>query len=180
MPQAIGLLVVQLTAPIVGLSSAFTLGGLASSLVGLTGRLLLSAAISSLTRPDLPDPVRPDNIQLNSKNAAAARTRHYGLVKVGGNVVFHRAREGFSFRVIGHGHGEISNIVQRFLNNEPVEIDGSGFVTDSQYQRGGRSRVRLLERFGVVPETHYAEISAVWEEWTPAHRLDGLVESDHL
>ena len=151
-------------------AGTLTLAGIA---VNIGGALLLS----SLTRPDVPEAATPDNIQANSKNAAGPRIRHYGLVKVGGNVVFHRAREGKSYRVIVHGHGEISNILNRYLNNDSVAIDGSGFVTDDQYQYGGRSRVQLFERMGLVPETHYSQITAIWDEWTSAHRLDGLWSS---
>ncbi|PIE15183.1 MAG: hypothetical protein CSA68_07485 [Rhodobacterales bacterium] len=144
-----------------------TIAGLA---VNIGGALVLSA----LTRPDVPEAAAPENIQLNSKSAAGPRIRHYGVVKVGGNVVFHRAREGKSYRVIVHGHGEVSKILGRYLNNEAVIIDGSGFVADDQYQHGGRSRVQLFGRMGVVPESHYAQITAVWDEWSPMHRLDGL------
>lgn len=149
---------------------ALTLAGIA---VNIGGGLLLN----QLTQPDIPDAVTPDNIQSLSKSGAGPRVRHYGVVKVGGNAVFHRAREGKSYRVIVHGHGEISNILTRHLNNEPVAIDGSGFVTDEQYQHGGRSRVQLFERMGLVPETHYSQITGVWDEWTAAHRLDGLWSS---
>lgn len=160
--------------PLTTAAGGLTLAGVG---VNLAGSLLLSAASSALFRPELPASARPENIQTNSKSAAGARVRHYGLVKVGGNVVFHRAREGFSYRVIVHGHGEISNILNRYLNNDPTTIDGSGFVTDDQYQHGGRSRVQLFERMGIVPETHYSQITSVWDEWTSAHRLDGLWSS---
>lgn len=146
----------------------------AGSLLNVAGSLLLSSAVNSLFRPDLPEAARPDNVQTNSKVAAAVRTRHYGVVKVGGNTVFHRARDGISYRVVVHGHGQSASVQHHFLNNEPVALDASGFVTDDQYQYGGRSRVRIQRRMGVVPETHYSELTAIWPEWTSAHRLDGL------
>lgn len=151
-------------------AGTLTLAGIA---VNIGGALLLS----QLGRPDIPDAATPENIQANSKNAAGPRIRHYGYVKVGGNVVFHRAHEGKSYRIVVHGHGEISNILQRYLNNEAVGVDGAGFVADDQYQYGGRSRVQLIERMGLVPETYYSQIGAVWGEWTQNHRLDGLWSS---
>lgn len=156
-----------------GTVALFTAAGtltLAGAVVTIGGTLLLA----ELARPDIPGAPTPENIQSTSKNAAGPRTRHYGLVKAAGNVVFHRARSGLSYRVIAHGHGEISNILARYLNNDSVAVDASGFVTDDQYQYGGRSRVRLFERMGLVPETHYSQITAIWDEWTIAHRLDGL------
>lgn len=175
MPQALAFIAPGIFAA-GGTVALFTAAGtltLAGVVVSVGGSLLLS----QLTRPDVPDAATPQNIQTNSKNSAGPRMRHYGVVKVGGNVVFHRAKEGFSYRVIVHGHGEVANILQRFLNNESVAADGSGFVTDDQYQFGGRSRVQLFERMGVVPETHYSEITVIWDEWTSAHRLDGLWSS---
>ncbi len=179
MPQALAFVAPSIfaaggTVALFSAAGTLTLAGVA---VSIGGSLLLSVAANSLFAPDIPAAARPDNIQSLSKNAAGARIRHYGLVKVGGNVVFHRAREGKSYRVIVHGHGEISNILSRYLNNESVAVDGSGFVTDDQYQYGSRSRVQLFERMGLVPETHYSQITAVWDEWTSAHRLDGLWSS---
>ena len=142
---------------------------LAGSLVNLGAGLLLS----NLSRPDVPDAARPQNIQRMSKAAAAPRVAHYGTVKVGGTVVFDRAQDGFSYRLVVLGHGQISGVQQHYLNNEPVALDGSGFVTDAQYQLN-RSRVQILGRSGQVPETAFAEITARWPEWTVNHRLDGL------
>ncbi|WP_147127820.1 hypothetical protein [Shimia ponticola] len=178
MPQALAVISPALfgAGGTLALVSATSLTGLtfAGAIVSVGGSLLLSAATNALFAPDVPEQARPENIQANSKVSTAPRARHYGVVKVGGNVVFHRAREGKSYRVVIHGHGEISAVLERYLNNEPVSIDGDGFVTDSQYRHGGRSRVQLIERQGVVPETHYSEITDVWPEWTSAHRLDGL------
>ena len=175
MPQALAFVVPGVFAA-GGSVALFTSAG-ALTLSGVLASVGGSVLLSQLTRPDVPDATAPQNIQTNSKNSAGPRLRHYGVVKTGGNVVFHRAREGFSYRVIVHGHGEISNILRRELNNDTVAIDGTGFVTDEQYQYGGRSRVQLFERAGMVPETHYSQIAAVWDEWTSAHRLDGLWSS---
>lgn len=144
---------------------------LAGTLVNLGGGLLLSTATSSLLRPDIPSHA-PENVQTNSKSTTAPRRAHVGVVKVGGNVVFHRAAEGISYRLVVHGHGEITRVLGFYLNNEPVEIDGNNFVTNEQYIYE-RPRVKILRRHGAVPETHYQEITDVWPAWTSDHRLDG-------
>jgi len=171
MAQAVAYLLTSVGATAAATTLVTTAGTL--TLAGVALNVVASIVISNLARPDIPEAARPDNIQSLSKNTSGPRIKHYGVVKVGGNVVFHRASEGFSYRVIVHGHGEISNILQRFINNEPVTVDGNGFVTDAQYQLD-RSRVRLLARAGLAPSSHYAEIAQVWPEWTVAHRLDGL------
>lgn len=155
----------------IGLTTATGLT-VAGSIVNMAGSLLLSTAANALMQPDMPN-VRPDNVQTNSKTATGPRLKHVGVVKVGGNVVFHRASEGMSYRLIVHGHGELSTVLQYYLNNVPVDLDASGFVMDDQYQYGGRSRVQIQSRQGLVPETHYSDITDVWAEWTSAHRLDG-------
>jgi hypothetical protein len=112
-------------------------------------------------------------VQFNSKAFAGERIAHLGKVKAGGHIVFERAKEGFLYRVIVHGHGEIDGVDQHYLNNSPVSVDGSGFVTDAQYFHV-RERVQLIQRAGVAPDTAFAEITSVWPAWTADHRLDGL------
>lgn len=174
MVQAIGLLIPmagQLTVAGVALTTAAGGLTLAGSLVNFAGLTLLNKALAQMNEP------KPDDVQINSKAAVAARMRHYGLVKAGGNTVFHRARDGVSYRVIVHGHGEISGVVQRYLNTEPVELDAEGYVTHEQYYYK-RPRVRLVQRLGLVPHANpLARISAIWPEWGADHRLDGLWHS---
>ena len=126
MPQALAFIAPTVFASggTLALVSATSLTGLtlAGALVSIGGSLLLS----QLTQPGAPP---PQNIQTNSKNAAGPRMRHYGVVKVGGNVVFHRAQDGFSYRVIVHGHGELAEVLQYYLNNEPVAVAGGPVST---------------------------------------------------
>lgn len=162
-----------------GTSAGITFGGvalttatgaltLAGSLVNIGGSLLLSAAAKALA----PGPA-PADMQVNSKAATAPRVGHVGIVKAGGNVVFHRAKDGTSWRVVVHGHGAIHEVLGQYLNNVPVTLDGSGWVTDAQYVYKGTSRVRLLSRLGDVPAAVYSDLTAIWPEWTVDHRLDG-------
>ena len=158
--------------------SLTTAGGgltLAGTLLNVGGSLLLSAASSALSAGRASS-IEPSTLQQNSKAASASRVGHYGLVKTGGNVVFHRVNGDFIYRIIVHGHGEISNVRQVYLNNAPVDLDADGFVTDDLYQHE-RSRVQVQHRLGVVPETHYGALSEVFPHWTADHRLDGQATS---
>ena len=160
-----------------GVSLTTAAGGLtlAGTLVNVGGSLLLSAASSALSAGRSPS-IEPSTLQQNSKAEAALRVGHYGLVKIGGNVVFHRANGDFIYRIVVHGHGEISAVRQVYLNNAPVDLDPNGFVTDELYQHE-RSRVQVQHRLGVVPETHYGALSDVFPHWTVNHRLDGQATS---
>lgn len=174
MAQAIGFLFFGSASglSIAGIALTTATGALtfAGQLFNIAGSLLLSSAF----KPDRPKPPMPEDVQLNIRQAVGPRIRHYGRVRVGGTVVFFRAKAGKFYRVVVHGHGEIDGIEAVFLNKGAVTLDGAGFVTEAQYTSGARKRVQVLTRLGSVPETHYAEITAIWPEWDAAHRLDGL------
>lgn len=168
----------------IGLTTATGALTLAGSLVNLAGSALLNYALTA--RPEQPDAPRPENIQINSKNEAAPRLCAVGRVKLGGNVVFHRAAGGISWRIVTHSHGAITEIESYLLNNvvvdvvRPGAVPPAGFivgdVTDDQYQKR-RPRVRIFSRLGAVPETPYPLATAEWPEWTENHRLDGQSSS---
>ena len=176
MVQALAFLV-----PLPGTLTAFGIplttaaGGLtlAGSLTNLAGSALLGAAARAIEGSNRPPGPRPDNVQFNSKAFAGERIAHLGVAKAGGSIVFERAKAGFLYRVIVHGHGEIDGVVQLYLNNNPVSVDGSGFVTDDQYFHL-RERVQLVQRQGAAPEAAFSEITSVWPAWTEDHRLNGL------
>jgi hypothetical protein len=120
MAQAVAFLLTSIGATTTAATLVTATGALTAA--GVVLNVGASLILGSLLSPQIPGAARPENIQTTSKASVEPRKRHYGLVKVGGNVVFHRAREGRSFRVIVHGHGEITRILQRYLNNEPVPV----------------------------------------------------------
>ncbi len=138
------------------------------------GSLLLSAATGALSRPAS---TQPTNIKLNLRQPMGDRIKHVGRVRSGGTIVFYRTSGGSFYRVIVHGHGEADGIEGYILDQNVVTLDGSGYVQEPQYISDGTNLVQILTRFGVVPETTYAEIGAVWPEWDADHRLDGLCTS---
>lgn len=175
MAQAIGFVFFGTTAgsiSIFGITLTTATGALtfAGQIFNIAGSLLLSSAF----RPDTPKPPTPEDVQLNIRQAVGPRIRHYGRVRVGGTVVFFRAKSGKFYRVVVHGHGEIDGIEGYYLNKGEVTLDGSGFVTEAQYTSSGTKRVQILTRSGAVPETAYSEITAIWPDWDATHRLDGL------
>ncbi|MFW2541539.1 fibronectin type III domain-containing protein [Primorskyibacter sp. 2E107] len=182
MPQALGFLLpgvfgVGGSVALVTAAGSLTWAGIAINIAG-------SLALSALTAPKVPDQAKPDNIQLNTKNATGPRFGHFGKVLVGGSIVFHRAESGTSYRVIVHGHGQISRVLEYQLDGTPVLLDGNGDINadDPPYMVRNNTtfgsvlqpRVRLLSRDGSAPSTAYSEITAIWPEWTTDHRLDGL------
>lgn len=148
---------------------------LAGSLVGVG----LSLGASLLLR-NTPEEIKPENLRINTRASTAGRIAHVGQVRVGGNIVFHRAANAHSYRVFVHGHGEISEVLAYFMDGEetPLDVDGYVETTHPYYVVNNRGvglvpATRVLSRLGDVPATHYSEITALWPEWTSDHRLDG-------
>ena len=143
--------------------------------VSLAGSLLLSVASSALAmRGNHPTAA---NVQTVLKQAVGQRMVHVGRVRAAGTIVFQREKAGVLYTIIAHGQGEIDAIEAFYLDRKLIAVDGAGVVTTAQYQYRGTSKVSVLTRRGIIPETAYAEVTAIWPEWTANHRLDGIWSS---
>lgn len=137
------------------------------------GSLLLSAASNALSSG--PASVDPENIKLNLKQPTGERIRHCGYFRAGGTVTFFRTRGGKFYRVIAHGEGQIDGVESFILNGKVVARDGSGFVTDDQYQIDGEKLVQIKFRSGTSTSSHYSDITDIWPEYDSSHQLKGVV-----
>ena len=178
MPQALALV-----APAVfgasGSLALVTAGGLGLTFAGSLVSIGFSIGASLLLR-QTPEQVKPENLRINTKASTAQRFAHVGQVRVGCNIVFHRAANGFSYRVCVHGHGEISEVLAYYLDGDETPLDVDGYVDTSHPYYvvdnsgpGLQGVTQVLSRTGAVPATHYSEVTDVWPEWTEDHRLDG-------
>lgn len=174
MPQALAL-----AAPAVfgagGSAALFSVTGgltLLGSVASVATSLALSAAVNALTAGGQ-SAADPQNIQRTLQQQIGARIIHVGKVRVGGTVVFYRAKDGKLYRLVVHGHGEISNITGYLLDGKSVTVTGNS-VQDAQYQNGGRSRVKIVTRPGVPSAAYYSQIEDAWPEWDSTHKLNGL------
>lgn len=152
---------------------ALTLAGIG---VNIGGALLLTAA----TR-QTPELAKPENIKVNTKSEVGPRVGHYGVVRAGGNAVFHRAGGGVSIRVFVHGHGKITQVLKTFLDGEetPLQPDGNVVTNFPRYVvknrgAGRQSRLQVFSRLGNVPSAAYTDKIDFYSDWTANHRLDGL------
>ncbi len=180
MPQAIGLLI----APELG--AALTVGGVALTtatgaltFAGIAANLVGSLLLSDLAQALAPHPNAPipANVQNVIKQAIGPRLVHVGRVRVGGTLVFARQKGGNYYQVVVHGHGQIDGVEHVYLDKVEVTLDGSGNVQEAQYVYSGVHEVQIQSRLGVIPETAYADLTAVYSEWDANHRLDGLWSS---
>jgi hypothetical protein len=156
-----------------GIALSTAAGGLtvAGTLLNAASSLAISAALA----PNLPSagPVST-SISVNLAQEKADRIGHYGRVFVGGTLGFAGAKSGVLSRVVIHGHGEVDAIEVYYIDGTEMFIDGSGFITNSQFLIGAKNYLRVISRSGVVPSTYYSELEADFTEWDDSHRLDGL------
>ncbi|ETA53953.1 hypothetical protein [Ponticoccus alexandrii] len=175
-----------------GTTAGFSVGGvalttgagaltIAGSLVNLAGSALLNYAL----RPDQPKAARPENIQVTSKVATAPRLVVVGRARVGGNVVFHRAVGGVSYRVICHAHGGVSEVEAILLNNKIVDVWKTGDPPRYWTNDDNDAPAPVLDEFGKPSSTAYmnGEVTDLqYLRGAPAVRIlsrQGAVPSAH-
>lgn len=177
MVQAVGLALFGSTAGIsvFGVAVTTATGALtvAGAAINIGAGLLVNTALQQKPKFNIP---RPDDIQRPRKSATGDRVQHVGRVMAGGNTVFDRGTDGIGYYVTVFGLGEIDGFERIDLDRTPVTIDENGVVTDDFLLKDD-PRVSVFLRRGVVPEVHYGELTSIWPEWTPDHRLDGLASA---
>lgn len=132
------------------------------------------------------------------KQAVPARQFGYGRTRMGGVYMLYESTVGgFSYDVIALQHGRIEAINYRYLNDDLIILEGSGFVSGvytnsaagsaERYFNsvgggggvsiggGNYSYVRVQERLGAATETAYSGlVTALPDFWSNAHRGDGI------
>ena len=154
MPQAITLVFTALGTAIGG-----PIGGAIGTVVG---SLFVSAVFGgSGGKPSDQQQVRRENI--------GSRVRHYGKVRVTGQLTFYESRNGTLYALVTTGQGKLSAITGYQLNAKPVTVNGAGLVTDSRF----RGAVSVHNRLGTNDQTAYSQLTSVFSEWTSDHRQRG-------
>ena len=153
MPQALGLLIVQI-ATVVGpslLTAAITIGA--------------TILVNSLFGPSRP---KPSDGQQNIRVAVGSRKRHYGIVCTGGQISFIESRGGTLVIIVTLGTGEEAEILEHKINDQIVSVVG-GTITDARFH----GAVHIYTRLGTDDQTAIGEVTAICPEWTAAHRQRG-------
>lgn len=155
MPQALATFLVSL-----GLST------LAAEVVATAITIAVTVGISALLAPSRP---KPSDGQQETKQAVGTRYRSYGIVHSSGQLTFLESRNGVLGKVVTLDTDETSEIIQHRLNDNPVNVDGAGTVTNASY----RGAVHLYTRLGADDQTAIPELTAAFPEWTADHRQRG-------
>lgn len=153
-----------------GLATAIGIGVLAAGAIGVS---LLAGALT----PGVQQP-KPSERQTTIRQAVGARVRFYGRVKVGGTLWFFDTAAGALYVGITLNEGEISAIVETWLNDAEVTIDsGTNWVTaPDQYLINGDTDpvARIYYKLGTDTQTVHAALDSAFASVNAAHRLRGV------
>lgn len=144
---------------------------------GLGGALVLNAIgipVSGGIIGDLigigPKKPKPSDGQQTVRVSVGSRVRHYGKVRIAGQLTFYESRDGTLYTLVTTGQGKLNAITEYLLNNKVVTVDGSGVVTTSTFD----GKVSIHHRLGTDDQTAYSQLTSVFSpEWTTDHRQRG-------
>lgn len=117
---------------------------------------------------------KPSDGQRIIRVNVGSRIRHYGKVRVGGQLTFYDSRNGDLYSLVTTGQGEITAITEFLLNGKVVTVDGSGRVTSKSYVKSGTQYpISIHHRLGTDDQLAYSQLTSVFSEWTSDHRQRG-------
>lgn len=117
---------------------------------------------------------KPSDGQRVVRVSVGSRIRHYGKVRVAGQITFYDSKGGTLYVLLTTGQGKISAITEYQLNGKAVTVDGSGRVTSLSYsKRGTNYPVHIYSRDGSDSQSAYSQLTAAFSEWTTNHRQRG-------
>jgi hypothetical protein len=120
---------------------------------------------------------KPSDGQRVIRVNVGSRIRHYGKVRVGGQLTFYESRNGTLYSLVTTSQGKLSAVVEVLLNGKLVTVDGSGNVTSivapGSIFNGSSYPVKVHHRLGEDDQTAYTQLTSVFSEWTTDHRQRG-------
>lgn len=165
-------------AVLVNIGWAGTITALGATLVGAAvigvGILGASLVVSALT-PRPPEP-KPSERQATIRQAIGPRVRFYGRNKVGGTMWFFDTAGAWLHVGVTLNEGEISAIVEIWLNDTAYTLYGDGYIDDNQYKVDGDTVpvAQLKFKLDTADQTAHAELVSAFPSVTTDHRLRGV------
>ncbi|WP_084648099.1 hypothetical protein [Paracoccus sp. J39] len=158
-------------------TGASAAGAVGAALLKTAVALAVNAAVSKVMAPKGP---RPQELQTELRSSNAQRIRHLGRVRTSGATMFwewaHVGGERRLFKLLAVAEGGMNNVLQWYLDGEPVEVDANGYVTTEPWDKGN---IRLRWRKGIQGDQwdggDWADLRAAFpNHWTVDHRLRGV------
>lgn len=118
---------------------------------------------------------KPSDGQRVIRVNVGSRLRHYGKVRIAGQLTFYESKDGNLYVLVTTSQGRINAIVEFLLNGKVVTVDGGGLVLEAGYVRKGDNYapVKLYYRLGTDDQLAYSQLTSIFAEWTTDHRQRG-------
>lgn len=149
-------------------------GFLLTAAIGVGATLLANSMRPQPTTAQAQD---PGSRIVNLRQSVQDRSKSYGRVRTGGPVAFWKLSGGKRYVAVLINTGEIDAVEATFLDETEVILDGSGFVTNTKFQSGGASMIRISHFLGAPGQTAHPYLTGAFPEWTSAHKLTGIAGS---
>lgn len=174
MPVALGALLIPIFAA-AGITLSATVATAIGAAVLIGGAIGLGLLAQAFFAPKQP---KPSDGQTIIKQSAWPRVRVYGRWKLSGLLVFAASEKGRLHRVLAMASGEIDAIEEHWIDDNLIEIDGSGDVTTAKYIDGGDPRVHVETRLGTASPTVYTALKDAFPGlWTDDHLGKGIAHA---
>lgn len=160
------------------------ISGIGATIVGsvILGAAALGVSLlsSALFTPQAPQRTSSER-QATLRQSLGPRVRSYGRVKVGGTLWFFETKSGDLYSALTINEGKISSVVEHWLNDQKVTLDGSNRVTQAPYVftfDGTTYRAaRIYMKDGDSAQTVHSVLDAAFTEITTAHRFRGTANA---
>lgn len=165
----------------VSVAAQALIGAALFTVLPTVGGILLSLAtnfaINALFSPGAASPPSPQEIQSNYQLDEAPRFMLGGRIRTGGVLPFSEVKDGALFKLVAHGDSEATSEIAVYLNDIAVTLDGSGWVTNDEFQSRDATFYRITRRYGTSAQAAMSEISGEFSEWTANHKGAGVCDT---
>lgn len=175
MPEALGFLILDA----VGASTiaGFAVTASTATIVGDVALAGVAIGASLLNRPGAP---KPQDGQQTVQQSSAPRIRNYGVVKVGGAVLFSEVSSGQRVQVLAINQGEISAYLEYYYDENEVVLGPGGIVSAlnfNYYRIGTHTYTAIKTTFGTDDDPVLQDLLALFPSlWTTAHQGKGIAK----
>ncbi|MFP5078321.1 hypothetical protein ACLE20_13515, partial [Rhizobium sp. YIM 134829] len=149
-----------------GTIGATLLAGVINAAIGI-GLQLLTAR-----RPDVP---KPEDVQNVIRQSLPVRSRHYGLRRLGGPLLFIENKDGAVFQIVAFGSQRFDAVVDWILDGRHITLNADGVLTSDPYYE---ENTRILYKPGTASQTAFTRLVEQFPTiWTADHRNRGIANA---
>lgn len=154
-------------------SSAFAASAAGTIIAGVINAAIgIGLQLLTTQRPDTP---KPQDVQNIIRQSLPVRTKHYGLRRLGGSLLFIESKDGAVFQVVAFGSQRFDSVVEWIIDGRHVTVNSSNIVTSSPYYG---ENVRVYYKPGTTTQTAHARLLEIFPTiWTSAHRNRGIANA---